>query len=210
MRKARCKFEAERYEAAKEKRRRQKERAASPSSSTQTFVCPKCSRMCASRIGHYSQQRVSLCFEPSQSRRITSGLMSTTSMQELTINLPSNPRSRGMTHHHHHQIWAFLHSHGVILLRTNTILHHVFTNLLGQNETQSPSHNEKLTHGFVHGIVSSKHEQVQTVSGKHISVCWLQLTFHSWQKYGWNTFRIGTQVLRYYCCLIWSEMAKGD
>ena len=57
VRKASCEFEAEWHEAAKEKRRRQKERAASPSSSTQTFVCPKCSRMCASRIGLYSHQR---------------------------------------------------------------------------------------------------------------------------------------------------------
>ena len=50
------KFEAERLEAAKERRRRQKERAASLSSSSQTSVCPKCSRVCASRIGLYSHQ----------------------------------------------------------------------------------------------------------------------------------------------------------
>ena len=42
--------------AAKEKRRRQKERASHPSSS-QTVVCPKCGRGCASRIGLYSHQR---------------------------------------------------------------------------------------------------------------------------------------------------------
>ena len=41
VRKASCEFEAERHEAAKEKRRRQKERAASLPPSTQTFVCPK-------------------------------------------------------------------------------------------------------------------------------------------------------------------------
>ena len=41
VRKGSCKFEAERHEAAKEKRRRQKERAASLPSSSQTFVCPK-------------------------------------------------------------------------------------------------------------------------------------------------------------------------
>ena len=56
VRKASCEFEAERHKAAKEKRRRQKERAASQSSSTQTFVCPKCSRVFASRIGLYSHQ----------------------------------------------------------------------------------------------------------------------------------------------------------
>ena len=48
VRKASCKFEAERHEAAKEKRRRQKERAASLSSSSYTFICQKCSRVCAS------------------------------------------------------------------------------------------------------------------------------------------------------------------
>ena len=57
VRKASCKFEAERHEAAKEKRRRQKERAASKLSLTQTFVCPECSRVCASRIGLYSHHR---------------------------------------------------------------------------------------------------------------------------------------------------------
>ena len=56
LRKAGCKFEAERHKAAKEKRRRQKERASDPSSS-QTFVCPKCGKGCASRIGLYSHQR---------------------------------------------------------------------------------------------------------------------------------------------------------
>ena len=58
LRKASCEFEAERHEAAKEKRRRQKKLAASQSSSFQTFVCPKCSRGCASRIGLHSHQRV--------------------------------------------------------------------------------------------------------------------------------------------------------
>ena len=56
VRKARCNFEAERHEVAKERGRRQKERAASLSSSSQTFICPKCSRVCASRISLYSYQ----------------------------------------------------------------------------------------------------------------------------------------------------------
>ena len=57
VRKASRKFEAERHVAAKERRRRQKERAASQPSSTQTFVCPKCGRGGVSRIGLYSHQR---------------------------------------------------------------------------------------------------------------------------------------------------------
>ena len=57
MRKASCEFEAERHKATKEKYRKQKERAASLPSSSQTFVCPKCGRGCASRIGLYSHQR---------------------------------------------------------------------------------------------------------------------------------------------------------
>ena len=57
VRKTSCEFETERHKYAKEKRRRQKERAASLPSSSQTFVCPKCSRGCASRIGVYSHQR---------------------------------------------------------------------------------------------------------------------------------------------------------
>ena len=52
----RCEFEAER-KAAKEKRRRQKERAAYLPFSSKTFVCPKCGRGCASRIDLYSHQR---------------------------------------------------------------------------------------------------------------------------------------------------------
>ena len=57
VRKASCKFEAERQKAAKEKHRRQKERAASLPYSSQTFLCPKCGRGCQSRIGLYSHQR---------------------------------------------------------------------------------------------------------------------------------------------------------
>ena len=57
VRKASCEFEAEMHKPAKEKRRRQKERAASLLSLFQTFVCPKCGRECASRIGLYSHQR---------------------------------------------------------------------------------------------------------------------------------------------------------
>ena len=57
VKKASCNFEAGRQEAAKEKHRRQKEWAASQSSSTQTFVCPKCSKLCTSRISLYSHQR---------------------------------------------------------------------------------------------------------------------------------------------------------
>ena len=51
VRKASHKFEAKRHEAEKERHRRQKERTAFLSSQTQTFICPKCSRMCESRIG---------------------------------------------------------------------------------------------------------------------------------------------------------------
>ena len=57
VRKASCEFEAERHKATKEKCRRQKERAASLPSSSQTFVCPKCGMGCASRIGLYGHQR---------------------------------------------------------------------------------------------------------------------------------------------------------
>ena len=49
--------EAERHGAAKEKRWRQKEWAAFVPSSSQTFVCLKCGRGCASRIGLYSHQQ---------------------------------------------------------------------------------------------------------------------------------------------------------
>ena len=51
------KSEAERHKAAKERLRRQKERAAFQPRSAQTFVCPKCSRVCASRIGVYNHRR---------------------------------------------------------------------------------------------------------------------------------------------------------
>ena len=57
VRKASCELEAERHKAAKEKRKRQIERAASLPSSSQIFVCPKCGRGYASRIGLYSHQR---------------------------------------------------------------------------------------------------------------------------------------------------------
>ena len=56
VRKASCEFEAERHKATKQKRRRQKEQAASLPSSSQTFVYPKCGTGSASRIGLYSHQ----------------------------------------------------------------------------------------------------------------------------------------------------------
>ena len=55
--KASCEFEAARHKAAKEKRRRQKEQAASLPSSSQTFICPKCGTGCASRISLCSHQQ---------------------------------------------------------------------------------------------------------------------------------------------------------
>ena len=76
VRKASCEFEAERHKAAKEKRCRQTERAASLPSSSQTFVRPKCGRGCVSRIGLYSHQRA---------------------CKKLTLNLPNNPCLRGMS-----------------------------------------------------------------------------------------------------------------
>ena len=57
VRKASCEFEAERHAAAKERHRKQKERAASQSFSVRTFACPKCSRVCTSRIGLYSHHQ---------------------------------------------------------------------------------------------------------------------------------------------------------
>ena len=54
VKKASHKFEAEKHEAAKERRRTQKERVASQLSSAHIVVCPKCSRVCASRIGLYT------------------------------------------------------------------------------------------------------------------------------------------------------------
>ena len=79
VRRASYEFEAERHKAAKEKRRRQKEQAATLPSSSQTFVCPECGRGCASRIGLHSHQWA-------------------------CKNWPSkNPCPWGMSHHHHHQ-----------------------------------------------------------------------------------------------------------
>ena len=57
VRKASCKFKTERHEGTKEKQRQQKEQAAFLPSSTQTFICPKCSRVYASRISFYSHKR---------------------------------------------------------------------------------------------------------------------------------------------------------
>ena len=57
VKKACQKFETERSKAAKDKRKRQKDRAASQQSPAQTFTCPKCNRVCTSRIGLYSHQR---------------------------------------------------------------------------------------------------------------------------------------------------------
>ena len=57
VRKASCEFQPERHKAAKEKRRKQKERAASLPPTSHTFVCPKCGNRCASRIRLYRHQR---------------------------------------------------------------------------------------------------------------------------------------------------------
>ena len=84
VRKASCAFETERHKAAKEKRKRQKERAAFLPSSSQTFVCPKCGMGGVhqesvstatnkhARIDHQpSQQSSSARNEPSSSEEAT-------------------------------------------------------------------------------------------------------------------------------------------
>jgi len=55
--KASLEFEAGRSEASRQKRQRQKERATAQVPPTQAFICPKCNRSCASRIGLFSHQR---------------------------------------------------------------------------------------------------------------------------------------------------------
>ena len=57
VRKASCEPEAERQEAKQKTHRRQKEWAASQTSSAQAFTCPKCRRVWASRIWLYSHQQ---------------------------------------------------------------------------------------------------------------------------------------------------------
>ena len=81
-------FDAERHKTAKEKHRRQKERAASLPSSPQTFVCPKCGRGCDqesvstatnehARTDHQpSQQSSSARIEPSNYIYAESGVRS--------------------------------------------------------------------------------------------------------------------------------------
>ena len=56
VRKADRKFKAKRHEAAKKRCWSQKECAASQSSSAQSFACPKCRRVCTSRIRLSSHQ----------------------------------------------------------------------------------------------------------------------------------------------------------
>ena len=82
VRKASRNFEAERHEAVQERQRRQKERAASQSFSAETFACPKCSRVCASRSGLCCHQRA---------------------CKNWPSTFKKNPRLRGTSHHHHHQ-----------------------------------------------------------------------------------------------------------
>ena len=78
VRKASFEFKAERHKAAKEKHRRQKERATSLPSSSKTFICP-------SAVGGWG-----VCIK-------NRSLQLPTSKQELTINLPNNPCLRGMS-----------------------------------------------------------------------------------------------------------------
>ena len=79
VKKASCEFEAERHKATKEKCRRQRGRAASLPSSSQ--------KLCLSKV------RYGVCIK-------NRSLRPPTSVQELTVNLPNNPRLRGMSHHH--------------------------------------------------------------------------------------------------------------
>ena len=75
VRKAGCEFEAQRHKATKEKHRRQKEQAVSLPSSSQTFV--------QSAVGSAHQESVSTA---------------TNEHARSDINLPNNPRLRGMSH----------------------------------------------------------------------------------------------------------------
>ena len=59
IRKASRKFEIQRSSVVREKRQRRQDRALSqiPASQSSAFICPRCSRACASRIGLHSHQR---------------------------------------------------------------------------------------------------------------------------------------------------------
>ena len=57
VRKASCEFEAERHKAAKENAGGRKSEQHPYHPHPKTFVCPKCGKGCASRIGLYSHQR---------------------------------------------------------------------------------------------------------------------------------------------------------
>ena len=83
VRKTSCRFEAERHEAAKEKRRRQKRASSIP-----PLLIPNL-RLSLVQYGVRIKNR---------------SLQPPTIMQELTINLPSNPRLRGMSYHLHHGV----------------------------------------------------------------------------------------------------------
>ena len=64
IRKASRKFEIRRSSAVGEKRQRRQDRALSqiPASQSSAFICPRCSRACALRIGLHSHQQPSLIF----------------------------------------------------------------------------------------------------------------------------------------------------
>ena len=64
VREASCEFETERHKASKEKRRRQKERAASLPSSSQTFNCPKCGRQ--ELVSTATNEHAKIDHQPSQ------------------------------------------------------------------------------------------------------------------------------------------------
>ena len=80
MGKNNIKFGADRHEATKERRRRQQEWAASQSSSAQT-------------LSVQSAVEFNIKYQT---------LQPPTSVQELTINLPNDPRLRAMNHHYYY------------------------------------------------------------------------------------------------------------
>ena len=79
VRKASCKFEAERPEVSNERRRRQK----------------------SEQHPEHPQANLRLSKVWQVLRTKNRSVQPTRSMQELTINLPQNPRLRGISHHHH-------------------------------------------------------------------------------------------------------------
>ena len=161
------------HKVTKERRKRQKEWAASQSSSAQTFTCRQCSGVCTSRIGLYSHQRA---------------------CKNWPSTMP-NPHLRRTSHHHQQQqqhdyklVNSFHNCIWHIQSVTTAWISLLVTELVGSQNTLCTSHT--LIDIF---HILARHQAWNWHGEVKMACCWVPWSVES-QAAKWHKHRVEVQT----------------